>query len=96
MRIVFVKSSEAKKRLKPALDAGNVDKTMAAPVTAILGMGIQFFEQLPKLFPHRGRQGGVQGPAGQRTGLHRVGSEPGPGRHGLVAVGGRGVDRQTI
>jgi 3-hydroxypropanoate dehydrogenase len=52
MRIVFVKSREAKERLKPALDAGNVAKTMAAPVTAIFGMDIHFFEQLPKLFPH--------------------------------------------
>src|SRR5713101_6391302 len=52
MRIVFVKSPEAKQRLKPALDAGNVDKTMAAPVTAIIGMDIHFFEKLPKLFPH--------------------------------------------
>jgi 3-hydroxypropanoate dehydrogenase len=52
LRIVFVKSREAKERLKPALDGGNVDKTMAAPVTAILGMDIHFFEKLPKLFPH--------------------------------------------
>jgi 3-hydroxypropanoate dehydrogenase len=52
MRIVFVKSREAKERLRPALDAGNVDKTMAAPVTAIIAMDIHFFEQLPKLFPH--------------------------------------------
>ena len=52
MRIIFVKSREAKEKLKPALAAGNVDKTMAAPVTAILGMDIHFFEQLPKLFPH--------------------------------------------
>src|SRR6266478_5891100 len=52
LRIVFVKTREAKERLKPTLDAGNVDKTMAAPVTAILGMDIHFFEQLPKLFPH--------------------------------------------
>jgi 3-hydroxypropanoate dehydrogenase len=52
LRIVFVKSPEAKERLKPALDAGNVEKTMAAPVTAILGMDIRFYEQLPKLFPH--------------------------------------------
>src|SRR5438445_12882909 len=51
LRIVFVKSREAKEKLKPTLDAGNVDKTMAAPVTAILGMDIHFFEQLPKLFP---------------------------------------------
>jgi 3-hydroxypropanoate dehydrogenase len=52
MRLVFVKSKEAKEKLKPALDAGNVDKTMAAPVTAIIGMDIHFYEQLPKLFPH--------------------------------------------
>ena len=52
MRIVFVKSPEAKARLKPALDAGNVDKTMAAPATAIIGMDVHFFEQLPKLYPH--------------------------------------------
>src|SRR6516164_11238714 len=52
LRIVFVKSREAKERLKPALDAGNVAKTMSAPVTAIIGMEIRFYEQLPKLFPH--------------------------------------------
>jgi 3-hydroxypropanoate dehydrogenase len=52
MRIIFVKSREAKEKLKPALDAGNVDKTMKAPVTAIIGMDIHFYEKLPKLFPH--------------------------------------------
>jgi 3-hydroxypropanoate dehydrogenase len=52
MRIVFVKTREAKERLKPALDQGNVDKTMKAPVTAIIGMDIHFYEQMPKLFPH--------------------------------------------
>src|ERR1700756_5606812 len=52
MRIVFVRSPQAKEKLKPALDAGNVDKTMKAPVTAILAMDIHFYEQLPKLFPH--------------------------------------------
>src|SRR3954470_4311126 len=49
MRIVFAKSREAKKRLKPALAPANVDKTMAAPVTAIIAMDIHFYEQLPKL-----------------------------------------------
>ncbi len=52
MRIIFVKSREAKERLKPALDKGNVDKTMKAPVTAIIGMDIHFYERLPQLFPH--------------------------------------------
>ena len=52
MRVVFVKSKDAKEKLKPALDAGNVAKTMGAPVTAIIGMDIHFFEKLPVLFPH--------------------------------------------
>jgi 3-hydroxypropanoate dehydrogenase len=52
MRVVFVKSMAAKEKLKPALQAGNVDKTMAAPVTAIIGMDIRFYEELPELFPH--------------------------------------------
>ncbi len=51
MRIVFVKSKAAKEKLKPCLDAGNVDKTMNAPVTAIIGMDIRFYEMMPKLFP---------------------------------------------
>lgn len=51
-RIVFVKSPEAKARLKPLLSEGNVDKTMKAPVTAIIGYDLEFYEKLPKLFPH--------------------------------------------
>ena len=53
MRVVFVKSHEAKERLKPTLHAGNVDKTMSAPVTAIVAYDLQFHEQMPKLFPAR-------------------------------------------
>ena len=52
MRVIFVKSKAAKEKLKPALSAGNVDKTMAAPVTAIIGMDVHFYEKLPELFPH--------------------------------------------
>lgn len=52
MRIVFVKSKEAKEKLKPCLDAGNVEKTMAAPVTAIIAQDLEFYEKLPRLFPH--------------------------------------------
>ena len=58
MRIILVKSRAAKERLKPALDAGNVDKTMKAPVTAIIGMDIHFYEKLPKLFPRGTRSRG--------------------------------------
>lgn len=52
MRISFVKSPDAKARLKPCLAAGNVDKTMAAPVTAIIAHDMEFYEKLPDLFPH--------------------------------------------
>lgn len=51
-RIVFVKSAEAKAKLKPHLSEGNRDKTMAAPVCAIIGQDMEFYEQLPRLFPH--------------------------------------------
>jgi 3-hydroxypropanoate dehydrogenase len=52
MRVVFVKTKEAKEKLKPALDPGNVDKTMKAPATAVIGMDVRFYELMPKLFPH--------------------------------------------
>ncbi len=51
-RILFVKSPEAKEKLKPALSEGNRDKTMQAPVTAIIGYDLEFYEKLPFLFPH--------------------------------------------
>ncbi|MEW6339974.1 MAG: malonic semialdehyde reductase [Pseudomonadota bacterium] len=51
-RFVFVKSAQAKEKLRPALSAGNLEKTMAAPVTVIVGMDMAFYEHLPKLFPH--------------------------------------------
>lgn len=50
-RIVFVKSAEAKERLKPHLSPGNVDKTMAAPATAIIAYDLKFYEYLPRLYP---------------------------------------------
>jgi len=52
MRVVFSRSPAAKARLRPALAEGNVDKTMAAPVTAIIGYDTRFHEHLPRLFPH--------------------------------------------
>lgn len=51
-RIVFLRTPKAKERLKPALSEGNLEKTMTAPVTAIIGYDAQFYDQLPKLFPH--------------------------------------------
>ena len=52
LRIKFIKSKEQKEKLKPFLMEGNVDKTMAAPAVAILARDMEFYEHLPKLFPH--------------------------------------------
>jgi len=52
LRVLFVRTPQAKERLRPALMPGNVDKTMAAPVTAILAYDELFYEKLPVLFPH--------------------------------------------
>ena len=50
-RIVFIRSPEAKAKLAPCLSPGNADKTMAAPVTALLAHDTRFFDGFEKLFP---------------------------------------------
>ena len=52
LRIVFARSKEAKQRLAPTLAPGNLEKTLAAPVVAITGYDVKFYEHLPFLFPH--------------------------------------------
>ncbi len=52
MRIVYLKSEQAKERLIPALSPGNLEKTKAAPVTAIIAYDTEFYNLLPRLFPH--------------------------------------------
>lgn len=52
MRVVFVRTDAGRERLRPLLSPGNVEKTMTAPVTAILGFDTAFYRQLPRLFPH--------------------------------------------
>ncbi|HEY4165033.1 MAG TPA: malonic semialdehyde reductase [Dongiaceae bacterium] len=51
LRILFVRSADAKERLKPALSPGNVTQTMAAPVTAVFAADMEFHEHLPRLYP---------------------------------------------
>jgi 3-hydroxypropanoate dehydrogenase len=51
-RFAFLRSQEAKERLRPALAPLNVKKTIAAPVTVIIAYDLRFYDQLPKLFPH--------------------------------------------
>ncbi len=52
MRVLFVTSPQAKQRLKPCMAEGNVEKTMSAPVTAIVAEDHEFYEHLPVLMPH--------------------------------------------
>lgn len=51
-RITFVKSDSAKQKLKAHLDEGNIEKSMEAPVVAIISYDIEFYEKLGFLFPH--------------------------------------------
>jgi hypothetical protein len=59
--IVFLTTLEAKERLRPALSPGNVEKTMAAPVTVIIAWDTKFHEKLPKLFPQKDMRSVFQG-----------------------------------
>ncbi|WP_313252866.1 malonic semialdehyde reductase [Stenotrophomonas sp.] len=68
-RFVFVKSAEAKQKLAPALSEGNLAKTLAAPVTAIIGFDQDFHEKLPYLFPHADAKSWFDGP---REGRHEA------------------------
>lgn len=75
-RIVFVRSAEAKEKLRDALNPGNVDQTMAAPVTAIIGQDMEFYEHLPQLFPYAdarswfaGNPAAIQDAASRNTAL---------------------------
>ncbi|MFZ6768556.1 malonic semialdehyde reductase [Undibacterium sp. Di26W] len=51
-RVIFVKSAAEKEKLLACVSPGNLEKTRAAPVTAIIGMDMEFYEKLPQLFPH--------------------------------------------
>jgi 3-hydroxypropanoate dehydrogenase len=51
-RFVFVRSAAAKERLVECMNPGNQQKVRSAPVTAIIGMDMAFYERLPQLFPH--------------------------------------------
>ncbi len=51
-RFVFIRSEQAKEKLKLTLSSGNLEKTMTAPVTVLVATDMKFYDQLPKLFPH--------------------------------------------
>ena len=51
-RFVFLRTPDAKERLRPALSSGNTEKTISAPVTVIVAYDPKFYDHLPRLFPH--------------------------------------------
>jgi len=65
-RFVFVTSQDAKAKLAPALSEGNLAKTLAAPVTAIIAYDLDFHEKLPYLFPHTDAKSWFEGPQENR------------------------------
>lgn len=56
LRILYVHTPEAKERLQPALDEGNVKKTMSAPLTAIFAADLEFYTRFEKLNPKNGQR----------------------------------------
>ena len=90
-RFVFVKSAEAKQKLAPALSDGNLAKTLAAPVTVIVGYDEDFHEQLPYLFPHTDAKSWFDGP---REGRHEAAFRNGSlqGAYLMMAARALGLD----
>jgi len=90
-RFVFVKSAEAKQKLAPALSEGNLDKTLAAPVTVIIGFDLDFHEKLPYLFPHADAKAWFEGP---REGRHEAAFRNGSlqGAYLILAARALGLD----
>ena len=91
-RILFLRTREAKERLRPALSPNNVDKTMAAPVTAIIGYDLKFYEHLPRLFPNNPAARGwfADSPALAETTAFRNGSLQ--GGYFILAARAQGLD----
>jgi 3-hydroxypropanoate dehydrogenase len=91
-RILFLKTPEAKERLRPALSPNNVEKTMQAPVTAILGYDLKFYEHLPRLFPNNpaAREWFSNSPQLAETTAFRNGSLQ--GGYFILAARGLGLD----
>jgi 3-hydroxypropanoate dehydrogenase len=90
-RFIFIRSPEAREKLRPALSSGNLDKTMAAPVVVIVAYDLEFYEQLPKLFPHTDARSWFAGKADHiRTNAFRGGTLQ--GAYFLVAARSLGFD----
>ncbi len=90
-RFVFVKSKRAKAKLEPALDEGNHDKTMAAPVTVIVAHDEDFHDKLPVLFPHTDARSWFEGDKEKRR-VHAFRNGSLQGAYLILAARALGLD----
>lgn len=91
MRLVFVKTEAGRERLKPALSPGNLDKTMSAPVCAIIGHDVNFWQRMDFLFPHRDMTGPYKdNPANAELAAFRNGTLQ--GAYLMIAARALGLD----
>ncbi len=91
-RIVFVRTPEAKKRLEPYLSEGNRAKTMTAPVCAIIGYDLKFYEYLPKLFPHADAKSWFEGKPAQLIETQAFRNGTLQGAYFIIAARALGLD----
>jgi 3-hydroxypropanoate dehydrogenase len=91
-RLIFLKSSDAKERLRKALKPNNIDKTMKAPITAIIGYDIEFWKHAEKTFPQNPatQQAFKDNPAGSQIAAFRNGSLQ--GAYFIIASRALGLD----
>jgi len=94
MRVVFVRSKEAKDKLAPALSPGNLEKTMKAPATAIIAYDTLFYEHLPRTFPNNpaaknNYEGEEKKPAVEKTALRNSSLQ---GAYFILAARAVGLD----
>ena len=90
-RFLFVKSREAKEKLKPHLSEGNRDKTMKAPVCTIIGYDLDFYLYLPKLFPHTDAKSWFEG-SPKKIGETAFRNGPLQGAYLIMAARALGLD----
>lgn len=91
LRVVWVKSAEAKQKLADCAMEGNKAKILAAPVTAVLGYDIDFHEELPWLFPHTDAKSWFEGDEeGRKEGAFRNSSLQ--GAYLILAARALGLD----
>jgi len=91
-RFIFLKSPDAKERLRKTLKPNNVDKTMKAPITAIIGYDIEFWKHAERTFPQNPatQQAFKDNPAGSQVAAFRNGSLQ--GAYFIIASRALGLD----